>query len=317
MFYAGPMLEGSPLTFESRNDEFPGFTVAINTAEDVDRVLTDLARQGATCVKTFYKMDPAVYRHPVDVARQNALRIVHDPGPPLFHRIPVDVALDLGVTSIEHAKAPWPVVLTDELREEHDTLVGPETSEMMQMLFMMRVSALGAESISRERLRQLADQMREKHACLCPTLQVFAVMEQVAIEQIKERQGLTEVPELMRANIGRSIAGMEEVSRLIVGELAARGVRLLVGQDGVDPAGTFGEMRRLKDCGVSEAEILKGATIYPAEWLGVDARLGAIAPGKQANILVVDGNPLEDIGNIESTFLVFQNGKIDRPVPAP
>lgn len=310
IFYTGPMLEGSPLTFASTNEEFPGFTVAVDTAEDVDRLLPDLARQGATCVKAFNKMDREVFRRLVDVARQNSLRIVYDPGFPLFHRIPMDVALDFGVTSVEHAKAPWPVVLTAKLQEEHDALLKQEPSEMVQMAFMMRVSSLGAKSVSRKRLRALADKMRSKNACLCPTLQVFSMMEELAIEQSKQKMGIKEMPEMMRAGIRRSTAGMEEVSRLVVREFAARGVRLLVGQDGCDPSGAFGEMRRLKDCGVSEAEIIRGATIYPAEWLGVNDRLGSIAPGKQASILVVDGNPLEDIEKMASAYLVVQNGRI-------
>jgi imidazolonepropionase-like amidohydrolase len=69
-------------------------------------------------------------------------------------------------------------------------------------------------------------------------------------------------------------------------------------------------MKHMRDCDVSESEIIKGATVYPAEWLGVQDRLGSIAVGKQANILVVNKNPLENIENIQSTFLVVQNGRI-------
>jgi len=310
MFYTGPMLEGSPLTYAEMNEESPGFTVAVDTAEDVDRLLPELACRGATCIKVFNRMDRGVFRHLVEVARRESLRVVLDPGMPLFHRIPMDVALEMGVTSIEHAKAPWPVVLTDELREEHDALLAKDAGEMVQMAFMMRVSMLGVKSVSLEQLRELADKMRSKNACLCPTMQVFANMEEMAIEQSKKKMGVEEMPEMMRRSIRKSTAGMEEVSRMVVREFADHGVRLLVGQDGCDPEGTFGEMRRLKDCGVSEAEIIKGATIYPAEWLGVDDRLGSISPGKEADLLVVDGNPLEDIGKMEAAFLVIQKGRV-------
>jgi imidazolonepropionase-like amidohydrolase len=87
---------------------------------------------------------------------------------------------------------------------------------------------------------------------------------------------------------------------------------MLVGQDGDDPAATFAEMRFMKEAGVSEEEIIKGATLYPAQWLGVDDRLGSIAAGHQADLLVVRGDPLADIAQLESTFLVVQNGKIIR-----
>ena len=103
---------------------------------------------------------------------------------------------------------------------------------------------------------------------------------------------------------------MQEVSRFFVAELTKRKVKLLVGHDGPSPEGIFADMRLMKACGVSEVEILRGATLYPARWLGEEARLGSIAPGKEANLLVLDANPLEDIESIRSTFLVVQRGKI-------
>lgn len=44
----------------------------------------------------------------------------------------------------------------------------------------------------------------------------------------------------------------------------------------------------LKECGLSEIEIIKGATVYPAEWLGVDPILGTINLKKKENILVIE-----------------------------
>ncbi len=310
LFYAGPMLESTPLTWGKVNEELSGFTVALDTTEDVDRVLPELARHGACLLKTFGGIDPEVYPHLADVARRHSLRITHDPGEPLFHRVPMDVAIELGITSFEHAKAPWPVVLVDELREEHDALVGPEVSDMARMGVMMKAFGLGVDSVDRERLRTLARTMKEKGVHLCPTMQVFDSMGEMAVEMVKEEQGLEEVPAPMREMIGKSIEAMEAVSRLFVAEFAEQGVLLMVGQDGFEPEGTFAEMRWLRECGVSEAEILRGATLYPARWLGVDDRLGSLAPGKQANVLIVDGNPLEDISHAASTFLVIQNGRI-------
>ncbi len=310
LFYTGPMLESGPLTWANLNESLPNFTVAIDTAADVDSLLPELARQGACMIKTFNTIDAELYRHVVAVAGQNGLKIVHDPGTPFFHWMPMDAAIDLGVTSIEHAKAPWPVVLTDDLRAEHDKLVGPDANPMGKMAFVMKACELGVESVSRDRLEWLAGEMREKGACLCPTLHVLASSEEEIIENVKEQQKLDEVPDEMRAMVLKVTRAMDQVSRLFVRELAGGGVRLLVGQDGADPAATFAEMRLLEECGVSTAEILKGATVYPAQWLGVDDRLGSLSEGRQANILVVDGNPLEDIGQAESTFLVVHQGRI-------
>ena len=103
---------------------------------------------------------------------------------------------------------------------------------------------------------------------------------------------------------------MVEVGNLFTKEIFRNKVRILVGQDGILPAGTFREMRSLKECDLPESEIIKGATIYPAEWMGVEDRLGSVSPGKQANIVILDKNPLENITNIESTSFVVMNGKV-------
>jgi imidazolonepropionase-like amidohydrolase len=310
MFYTGPMLEASPLTWGKFNEQYPGFTVAIDSAADADSIIPELARQGAWIIKTFNNFDTAVYRHVVEVARRHSLKIVHDPGGPMFHSIPMDMALDLGVTSIEHAKAPWPVVLKDSLRAVHDSLLRADPNPMAQMQFVMKVAAMGTDGISPERLNALAEKMKEKNAFFCPTLLVLADIEEQAIEGSKEEMGVKELPEEALRSIKAMTGGMTAVSLYVVSQFAKSGVKMLVGQDGCNPAGTVAEMRMMKDQGVSAAEIIKGATIYPAQWLGVADRLGAIAPGKHANILVVDSDPLADIANLEKTFMVIQNGRV-------
>jgi len=69
-------------------------------------------------------------------------------------------------------------------------------------------------------------------------------------------------------------------------------------------------MKLLRDRGLSELEIIRGATIYPAQWLGVEDRYGSVSPGKLANLVILDKNPLEDIGNFESPYMVIKNGQV-------
>jgi len=309
VFYSGPMLEGSPLTWERFNRDFPGFTVAIDSYATVDSLLPVLARHGACMVKTFNHIEPAVFRHLIEVAQRCSLRVVHDPGEPLFNWIPMDMALDLGVTSIEHAKAPWPVVLLDSLQREHDRLVGRDAPPPAKMGLMMKIAGLGVQSVSEPRLEQLLGKMKDKGAYFCPTLLAMTGAEQMAIEETKRKTGLDSLPPPMLARVRSVTGGMAAASRHFVSEAARQGVPLLVGQDGASPAGTVAEMRLLKECGVSEAEIIRGATIYPARWLGVADRLGEITPGRLASVVVLDRDPLEDIGALKSVFLVLQEGR--------
>ena len=212
IFYAGPMLEASPLT--GGDERGPaGIHGGGRYAPGGRQRVADLARQGASMVKTFNKFDRDVYRHLVEAAAKCSLKVVHDPGEPLFNAIPIDVAIDLGVTSIEHAKAPWPVVLTDDLRREHDSLL---VSGDMQarMAFMARVADIDTASVSVERLHRLGEKMIERGAYLCPTLEALMLVEDVAFEQVREQLGVDEMPEMVKDIIRQQIRAMEAVSRL-------------------------------------------------------------------------------------------------------
>jgi imidazolonepropionase-like amidohydrolase len=274
MFYSGSMLEKPPLFYVKKNKILPGLQMGINTKEDVDRVLSEFAGKGACMVKTYGKMDLDVYKHILVVAKKLGLRVVHDPGRYLFHAIPMDTAIDLGVTSIEHGVAPWPVVLKDELKKEHDRLMSENVEEAARESFIEHVIKLGHDSISMEKLQRLIDKMLENNVYICPTLWMYGYDDIFTREFIKNK------------------------------------VKILVGHDGPSPSLLFTEMKLLRDRGLSEVEIIRGATIYPAQWLGVEDRYGSISPGMLANLVILDKNPLEDIGNFESPYMVIKNGQV-------
>jgi dihydroorotase-like cyclic amidohydrolase len=274
MFYSGSMLEKPPLFYIKKNKILPGLQMGISTKEDVARVLLEFAGKGACMIKTYGKMDLDVYKYILVVAKKLGLRVVHDPGRYLFHGIPMDTAIDLGVTSIEHGVAPWPVVLKDELKKEHDRFMSENVEEAARESFIEKVIKLGFESISMEKLQRLIDKMLENNVYICPTLWMYGYDDIFTKEFIKNK------------------------------------VKILVGHDGDNPSLLFTEMKLLRDRGLSELEIIRGATIYPAKWLGVDDRYGSISPGMLANLVILDKNPLEDIGNFESPYMVIKNGQV-------
>jgi hypothetical protein len=86
---------------------------------------------------------------------------------------------------------------------------------------------------------------------------------------------------------------------------------------GCDPTGFggilagFGDQRGLEllvEAGFTPVEAIHIATENGAKWLGVDASIGTIAPGKAADIVVVDGNPIEKISDVEKVDTVFKDG---------
>ena len=64
------------------------------------------------------------------------------------------------------------------------------------------------------------------------------------------------------------------------------------------------------DAGFTPAQAISAATRDNAEFLGMGGQLGIIAPGKLADILIVDANPLDDVRNTQRVSMVLKDGKI-------
>jgi len=100
----------------------------------------------------------------------------------------------------------------------------------------------------------------------------------------------------------------------LVRMMKAAGVRMLAGSDpGI--AGVFygfslsEELELLVKAGFTEAEALRAATLSPAEFLGLEDDLGTIETGKLADLVLLGGNPLEDIANTRDISAVIFDGR--------
>jgi imidazolonepropionase-like amidohydrolase len=69
-------------------------------------------------------------------------------------------------------------------------------------------------------------------------------------------------------------------------------------------------MESYATAGVPNTEIVKAATVNGAKWLGKDAEFGTIEPGKRADLIIVDGDPLKDIKNTRKITTVIQDGRV-------
>ena len=65
-----------------------------------------------------------------------------------------------------------------------------------------------------------------------------------------------------------------------------------------------------EDMRLTPMQIIRAATRWPAETMRAQDRLGTIAAGKLADVLIVDGDPLQDIKNLQKTFAVVANGSL-------
>ena len=94
------------------------------------------------------------------------------------------------------------------------------------------------------------------------------------------------------------------------------GVPVMLGSDlppfwGIDGTNaTAWEYGLMADNGLGARGALAAATTVPAGWLGVADRLGTVAVGKEADLLVVDGDPLTDASVVRTVSMVLQGGRV-------
>ncbi|GMQ94687.1 MAG: amidohydrolase family protein [Acidimicrobiia bacterium] len=155
--------------------------------------------------------------------------------------------------------------------------------------------------------------MRDKGIALVP-----------AVSGIRDKVALGEAflqHDLLSPALRRDVETTLEFSRPRVEEQASIIERALdadvtIGA-GTDRTGPYGkdpfadivrELEVMVGLGVPTDRALKSATSTAAEIMGIEADVGVISPGRVADLIVIDGNPLSDIGTLRDVALVLKGG---------
>jgi len=145
------------------------------------------------------------------------------------------------------------------------------------------------------------DVMVEKGLTYIPTLWIYKVL--------AESKGV--VDEYMSLKSQKVV----EQQKVTFRRAMEKGVRIALGTDAGSPnfgpqPSVFGEMYVMNEYGMDKADVIKAATITPAEVLGLSAEKGTLEVGKDADILVLNGNPLSDLHVFETALdAVYQCGR--------
>jgi len=98
---------------------------------------------------------------------------------------------------------------------------------------------------------------------------------------------------------------------VVTRDMASAGVGILAGCDALI-AGfcVHDELAAMVRSGLTSLAALQTATVNPARYLGRENTLGSVAPGKVANLVLLDANPLEDIANVGRIRAVVVAGRL-------
>ncbi|MCK6542653.1 amidohydrolase family protein [bacterium] len=156
-----------------------------------------------------------------------------------------------------------------------------------------------------ERLSQFAEDYKRTGKFVIPTLTIHkarassgktdSLKRQLAMNYVMPRQ-----KEYWHLSSHQYVySGAAEIVKIF----HQKGVQLLLGSDGgfhfvVHGFSYMDEIRNFAELGIPNYEILRAGTINAARYLGWEQRIGTIEAGKEADLILLNGNPLEDIGSI-------------------
>jgi imidazolonepropionase-like amidohydrolase len=293
----GPYLEG-PGAFTRQMH-------GLKDADDARRTVEYWIAEGARSFKAYNNLTRAELKAAIDTAHQHGIKVTGH-----LCSIGFREAADLGIDDLEHG-----LTVDTEFYPEKKPDVCPVPNQAVQAAAKLDVSGLDIQNTIKTLVAH--------HVALTSTLPVF---EQFVPARPDEPQrvldSMTEdARKAYSANRSRIAANKEspwpvmfpkemEFERAFV----KAGGTLLAGLDPTGIGGTvagFGDQRELEllvEAGFTPLEAIKIASLNGAQFLGEADHIGSLAAGKQADILIVKGDPSAKIEDIENAEVVFKDG---------
>ena len=281
--------------------------------DDARRFVNFWADQGATSFKAYMNITRAELRAVVEEAHKRGLKVTGH-----LCSVGYREAAEIGIDNLEHG------LLADSefvANKQPDKCPGAAVGASLRQLDLNSEAA-------KETIRTLV----AKNVALTSTLPVF---EASAPLLLSSQTGIGAAAAVLNPRVlsvmntdarvryltARSRIAADSPTPLLVRKsmdferaFVAAGGLLIAGLDPTGNGGVvagFGDLREVEllvEAGFSTVEAIKIASFNGAKFLGEDTRIGSIAVGKQADLMIVKGNPAAKITDIENVEIVFKDG---------
>ncbi len=292
----GPYLQGP--------GALPPLFHELTGSEDARQMVDYWAEAGATSFKAYTTITHAELAAAIEAAHRRGLKITGH-----LCSVGFREAAALGIDDLEHG-----LLVDSEFVPGKAPDVCPPSEAVDESLATLDLDGAPA----REMIRDLV----AKHVAVTSTLAVFetevpnrpsielrildALLPQARIDYLLGRARIAE---------RKNDFGLEFKKELDFERAFVKSGGLLMA--GADPTGYGGvlpgfadqrEVELLVEAGFSPVEAIHVATSNGAEWLGESTRIGTLEVGKQADLIVIHGDPTRDISDIEKVEMVFKDG---------
>jgi len=290
-----PYLEGPGLGLDQVHE--------LTGPDDARRMVDFWADAGATSFKAYMHITRAELGAAIAEAHKRGLKVTGH-----LCSVTYREAAALGIDNLEHGF----FVSTDFVRDKKpDVCPGQNTG----------LAAIATLTPDSARVRDLIADLVRRHVAITSTLTVFEtlvpgrpmpsglyVLDPILHEQFAQRYA-----DLQRDTTRRFEAILAHARVLEVAFMRAGGLLIA----GTDPTGGGGvipgysnqrELELLVESGLTPLEAIKVGTLNGATYLGRAKDVGSIAVGKQADLVVINGDPSRNIADIAHVELVFRQG---------
>ncbi len=322
VFFSGPLMDGEFVVYDGSNGSTP-LGISNPDPATARANMARLAEAGVDFVKIYEMVTPEVFEVLVEEAGARGLPI--DAHVPLSMR-----ARDVGpsIQSLEHlrniemdctATADAAVARRRELLANHDRLTGAALRSQLHRAY--RIPSISA--YDEEACRKVFGSMMG--TIQVPTLRITALALQPPYTRQDWDSLLAKLPEEVAAE-WRVVADNDHAAAprdltfpywtlSMTNEMYEAGIPIGAGTDTPIALAAPGyslhsELEMLVRAGLPPIEALRAATLRPAEFFGLENEMGTIEAGQLADLVLLSGNPLEDITATRSVVAVVTKGQL-------
>ena len=328
LFYAGPLIDGADRVYKGMEPGFPNLSIGIDETSNIPEVVDGLVKEGVTFLKSYEMLTRETYLELLKVAGQNGLRVTgHVP-----LSIDLEEAIEAGLGGMQHVRNMDLACAkdADNLLDDRQVSLENEASIAGSALRTHIHSSqryYAIDNTDDERCLRIIMKLSEYGVFQTPTLTINTFDSRRFYADPKWRETYQELPEaaennwmqgslkLANIDVTENAKKFDDWSLSLVNKMHQEGVKIIAGTD--TPIGylTPGyslhkELELLSEAGLSNMDVLRSATITPAEFFGMENQMGTIEVGKLADLVILDKNPLTSISNTQSIHSVIVKGRI-------